>query len=211
MHQKLACWRIEKFSMRKSAYFTASCLDCYRYPTIIKQGVKMSINRCLEVIALVAFTTLAGCATIMGKSTPETLNIRSTPDQARVIITDESGTKIFEGNTPTSLPLEKKKSYFSGKKYDVRISKEGFEEQTVTVDTKVGGWYIANVLFGGLIGLLIVDPATGAMWTLDTNEINTSFNALKQGALTESSNTSSIVLLQDVPSELRNKMVKISH
>jgi hypothetical protein len=84
--------------------------------------------------------------------------------------------------------------------------KEGFEEQTVTVDTKVGGWYIGNFLFGGLIGLLIVDPATGAMWTLDTNEINASLNALKQGALTESSNTSSILLLQEVPSELRSKM-----
>lgn len=167
------------------------------------------MKRCIEIIALAALTTLVGCATIMGKSAPETLNIRSTPDQASVIITDEMGTKVFEGKTPTTLPLEKRKGYFSGKKYDVRILKEGFEEQIVTVDTKVGGWYIGNVLFGGLIGLLIVDPATGAMWTLDTNEVNVSFNALKQGALTESTNTS-IVLLQDVPSELRSKMVEIS-
>lgn len=169
----------------------------------------MKMKRCIEIIALAALTTLVGCATIMGKSAPETLNIRSTPDQASVIITDETGAKIFEGKTPTTLPLEKRKGYFSGKKYDVRILKEGFEEKVVTVDTKVGGWYMGNILFGGLIGLLIVDPATGAMWTLDTNEVNVSFSALKQGALTESTNTS-IVLLQDVPSELRSKMVKIS-
>lgn len=29
------------------------------------------------------------------------------------------------------------------------------------------GWYIGNLLFGGLIGMLIVDPATGAMYKLD--------------------------------------------
>ncbi len=160
------------------------------------------------LIATAALTTLASCATLMGQSAPETLNVRSTPDQARIIITDESGTKIFEGKTPTALPLEKKKGYFSGKKYDVRISKEGYDEQIVTVDTKVGGWYIGNILFGGLLGLLIVDPATGAMWTLDTNEVNVTFNALKQGAII-APNKANVVLLQDIPSVLRDKMVKI--
>lgn len=160
------------------------------------------------LIATAALTTLASCATLMGQSAPETLNVRSTPDQARIIITDESGTKIFEGKTPTALPLEKKKGYFSGKKYDVRISKEGYDEQIVTVDTKVGGWYIGNILFGGLLGLLIVDPATGAMWALDTNEVNVTFNALKQGAII-APNKANVVLLQDIPSVLRDKMVKI--
>ena len=59
------------------------------------------------MIVLLASTVLISCATIMGKSAPGTLNIRSTPDQASVVIADESGTKIFEGKTPTSLPLEK--------------------------------------------------------------------------------------------------------
>jgi hypothetical protein len=36
----------------------------------------------------------------------------------------------------------------------------------------VDGWYFGNLLFGGLIGLLIVDPATGAMYKLEPNEIN---------------------------------------
>lgn len=47
------------------------------------------------MIVLLASTVLISCATIMGKSAPETLNIRSTPEQARVVIADESGTKIF--------------------------------------------------------------------------------------------------------------------
>ena len=28
------------------------------------------------------------------------------------------------------------------------------------------GWYIGNIVFGGLIGWLVVDPASGAMWKL---------------------------------------------
>ena len=162
------------------------------------------------MIVLLASTVLISCATIMGKSAPETLNIRSTPDQASVVIADESGTKIFEGKTPTSLPLEKKKGYFSGKKYTVKITKEGYAEHSVTVDTRVNGWYIGgNLIFGGLIGWLIVDPATGAMWSLDTNEINTTLAASKQGAMIEP-NGAVIVLLQDVPVSLRDKMVKVS-
>lgn len=159
---------------------------------------------------LCASTVLAGCATIMGNSAHETLNVRSAPDQATVVILDESGTKIFEGKTPTSLPVEKKKGYFSGKKYSVNIKKEGFAEQNITVDTKVNGWYVAgNLLFGGFIGWLIVDPATGAMWTLDTNEISVTLEAPKQGRTVEP-NGNRIVLLEDVPLSLRGKMVKVS-
>lgn len=164
----------------------------------------------LAMMFLFASTVLAGCATIMGKSAAEALNVRSAPDQANVVITDESGTKIFEGKTPTSLPLEKKKGFFSGKKYAVTIKKEGFAEQTVIVDTKVNGWYIGgNLLFGGILGWLIIDPATGAMWKLDTNEINVTLDAPKQGMVIER-NKARIVLLEDVPLSLRDKMVKVS-
>ena len=32
------------------------------------------------------------------------------------------------------------------------------------------GWYIGNILFGGLIGMIIVDPATGDMWDYYTRQ-----------------------------------------
>ena len=152
---------------------------------------------------------LAGCATIMGNSAHETLNVRSAPDQATVVILDESGTKIFEGKTPTSLPLEKKRGYFSGKKYSVNIKKEGFAEQNITVDTKVNGWYVAgNLVFGGVIGWLIVDPATGAMWKLDMNEIDVTLQGPRHGRTVEP-NIARIVLLEDVPPSLRSKIVRV--
>lgn len=162
-------------------------------------------NLLIRSLTLFIAMSIAGCATIMGQGKPETLNVRSTPERAKVIITDETGTKIFEGQTPTSLSLEKKKEFFRGKKYDVQIISLNGEEKTITVNTKVGGWYFGNLLLGGLIGLLIVDPATGGMWVLDTNDIDVTFNTLKQGALKKN-----VVLLEDVPLALRSKMIAIS-
>jgi len=161
------------------------------------------------VASLLSLVMLISCASIMGKGGPETLALRSTPDQATVVITDEGGAKVFEGKTPTTVSLEKKKGYFSGKKYTVKISKLGFAEQSVTVDTKANGWYIGgNLLLGGLIGWFIVDPATGAMWTLDTNELNVSLDASQKANLTEPH--VNVVLLEDVPISLRSQMVKVS-
>jgi hypothetical protein len=45
----------------------------------------------------------------------------------------------------------------------VRVSKEGFQSRERKVDGTVNGWYFGNVVFGGLIGMIAVDPATGAM------------------------------------------------
>ncbi len=205
-----------------------------------KEVVKMTLSRLWKAAAgLLAPVLLISCATIVGKSQPETLNVRSSPDQARVVISDETGIKVFDGKTPTIVSLEKKKGYFSGKKYNVTLSKEGFKDHSVVVDTRIGGWYLGgNLLFGGLIGWLIVDPATGAMWTLNANEINATLESLPappspQAPEVQSApqspastpapqappathtrllqpDTAVIVLLQDVPESLRDKMVRVS-
>jgi len=68
------------------------------------------------------------------------------------------------------------------------------------------GWYIAgNLLFGGLIGYFIVDPATGAMWTLKNLHANLSL----QKASIQNKGIH-IVTLDDVPSHLHSKMVKLN-
>ena len=168
---------------------------------------KMFVWKAIAVI--LSLTMFLGCATIMGKSAPESLNIRSNPDQADVTITDEKGTKIFEGKTPTTVMLEKKKGYFSGKKYTVKICKEGCSDQSVIVDTKLTGWFFGNLLFGGLVGILIVDPATGGMWTLDTNELDVTLEMAKKTSESGSPQLG-VALLDDVPITLRHRLVRIS-
>ncbi len=49
------------------------------------------------------------------------------------------------------------------------ISNESGNDGLSVIDSSLSGWYIGNLLFGGIVGLLIVDPATGAMWKLPEN------------------------------------------
>ncbi len=51
----------------------------------MKKGGIVSGNAALMVTFIVMFL---GCATIIGKGNPETLNIRSTTEQATVTVTD---------------------------------------------------------------------------------------------------------------------------
>jgi hypothetical protein len=189
-----------------------SILVSYSLPYLIRELVmkKLSILLLLFVSTFLFILFINGCATIFGWGGSEEVNVRSNPDQAILTITDESGTKVFEGNTPTIVSLEKKKGYFSGKTYTLIISKEGYTDKTISIDTKANGWYLGgNLIFGGLIGWLIVDPLTGAMWTFDNNEVDVTLESQKEGSL-ESSNQVKVVLLKDVPESLRAKMIPVN-
>ncbi|CAD7287995.1 hypothetical protein [Campylobacter suis] len=108
-----------------------------------------------------------GCASIMNNN-PESFNLVSEPSSAKVIVKDvKADTIVLQNHTPFSITLEKKHGFFSGKEYLVNVSKAGFKDVSFAIKPSVSGWYIGgNLIFGGLIGYLIVDPATGAMWNL---------------------------------------------
>src|SRR3569832_1613787 len=111
----------------------------------------------------------SGCASNVGKRRAETLNLSSSPERADVTIADESGQVVYRGRTPTVVNLEKKRGYFSGKDYIITIDKSGDRTQAIMVKTRPNGWFLAgNVLLGGLIGYLIVDLLSCAMWSFDT-------------------------------------------
>ena len=61
----------------------------------------------------------------------------------------------------------------------------------------------ANVIFGGLIGWLIIDPATGAMWTLEDEVVNVAFGDDEVG---QTQNALHIASIDDVPSSLHDRM-----
>ena len=55
------------------------------------------------------------------------------------------------------------------------IKLEGYQNYETKLTKKFNGWYLGNIIFGGLIGL-IIDPITGAMYDLTPNEINAQMN-----------------------------------
>ncbi|MGE5470818.1 MAG: hypothetical protein ACM3X0_08490 [Bacteroidota bacterium] len=154
---------------------------------------------------------LGGCATIMGSPT-QTVPISSTPSEAKIMVKDEAGVEVFSGQTPTSVTLNKSTGrYFGGKTFTVTISKPGFKTQSIPVVASPNGWYIGgNIIFGGLIGWLIVDPLNGNMYSLSPEAIASSM----PGSDTAHNNratdgTIAVMLMQDVPQQLREKLVQL--
>ena len=45
------------------------------------------------------------------------------------------------------------------------MKKEGYQDALQQMDSTVSGWYIANIFFGGLLGMIVVDPASGGMYS----------------------------------------------
>lgn len=164
-----------------------------------------------NIIAIaISSILLTGCATIVGDKT-QLVPISSTPSEASIVITDETGTDIFKGLTPTTVTLPKSDgSYWGGKSFNVEISKAGYETQVIPVKASPNGWYVAgNFVFGGLIGWFIVDPMNGGMYTLSPQQISSSGNKDYTHNNSEK-DAISVVLLQDVPSELLGQMKKIN-
>lgn len=107
---------------------------------------------------------MSSCATIFNRSKP-TL-ITTNPSGAKVTITDQNQTVVHQGVSPTSAQLKASAGFFKAASYNVSISKKGYPTRNMELRSDISGWYIGNILIGGLIGMVVVDPATGAMWKM---------------------------------------------
>jgi hypothetical protein len=112
-----------------------------------------------------------GCASIVdGRDKQVKLN--STPPGARVTVFNKSGAQVASETTPAVLRLPRNHGVYTSETYNVRFDLTGYYPSEITIDTKLNGWYFGNILFGGAIGLALVDPMTGAMWTLSPTDVN---------------------------------------
>lgn len=112
--------------------------------------------------------TVTGCASIIS-DTNYPVSVNSSPGGANFEVRNKAGQVVAAGTTPGQVTLDAGAGYFSGETYRVTYRKDGYREQQSVIESGIDGWYWANILFGGLIGMLIVDPATGAMYTLPEN------------------------------------------
>ena len=158
----------------------------------------------LTTACLAAALTMTGCASIFSGTT-QTLTFKSVPDAANITITNKLGEKIHTGSTPATVTLKRGSGYFKPAGYQVTFSKEGFQTKTVQVKATVNGWYIANIIFGGLIGFLIVDPVTGAMYTLSPSDINTLLDAAQLSTTKKEQQSLTVMLVQDIPVDMMKR------
>jgi hypothetical protein len=81
--------------------------------------------------------------------------------------------------------------------------------QSVPLTAKINGWYFGNLLFGGIIvGMLIVDPATGAMWTLKDTVVATFQQTADAG--TPGQRKLQIVDINSLPMKYRGQLLALN-
>jgi hypothetical protein len=131
----------------------------------MKVGINYKRGIGYLVLGTLITNFMTGCASIVSDSNrPVTLT--SQPTGADIVITNKAGKEIFHGKTPTTITLETSEGYFTPERYSVTYSYPGYNPQTIKLEVGVNGWYFGNFVFGGIIGMLIIDPATGAMWSV---------------------------------------------
>ena len=147
---------------------------------------------------------LTGCATIVSKSSyPVAIDTR--PEGAQVSITDKKGKEVYKGRSPSTVVLKTGAGFFSRAEYQVRLSAPGYAEQVIPVNYKLNGWYFGNLLIGGWLGMLIIDPATGAMWKLETPPIDVTLQKLSAPI----GSTLKVMELKEVPESLKAQLVRV--
>lgn len=152
------------------------------------------------MLAAVTPWAVTGCATIM-KNGPSSVAIRSDPSEASLTIRNlRTGEEVLRGTTPHTVTLDADAGYFKAARYRVVVDKEGYDPREFDLEGKIrSGWYIGgNLVFGGLIGWLVVDPLTGAMWKLTPEEIDAGL-AERTAALRQDSDGLTVVLTEDLP------------
>ncbi len=162
------------------------------------------------VIGLILSTVLLinfSCASIVSKSYYP-LSINSTPSEANFTVLNNKGQVFFTGKTPQVLELKASSGYFKKATYMVRFELDGYDSKIIPVTSTLDGWYFGNILFGGFIGLLIVDPATGAMFKLNQLMINPLLTKTVAD-LGSDKNQLQIYSIDDIPESLKGALVKI--
>jgi hypothetical protein len=116
-----------------------------------------------------ALFSLSSCATIFSRS-HYPVYIHSEPVGATFTITSEQKGLVFEGETPSNVKLKASSGIFRKAKYAIRFTEEGYEEEVYALNASIDPWYFGNLALGvgGLTGILVVDPITGAMYKLKT-------------------------------------------
>ena len=158
--------------------------------------------RALNFTFVFILVLATACSTMVSKSTYP-VRIYSQPTEAEISVVDRNGKTVYEGKTPKVLDLKA-----SAGDYIVTFKKQGYATYSGKLKRSFDEWYVGgNFILGGLIGWLIVDPVTGAMWKLQDELIVT---LSPHTSSSFHNNQLCIITLDAVPVHLCSKLVRIN-
>jgi uncharacterized protein YceK len=110
-------------------------------------------------LAILVSCVVVGCATIM-HGTTQGIGFSSTPSGASITVDNQT-----HGTTPTVVNLDRKDTHI------VKIELAGYQPFEATITRSVSGWVWGNIVFGGLIGL-VVDAISGGLYKLSPEQLH---------------------------------------
>lgn len=153
-------------------------------------------------IMLLAFSS---CSSIISKS-EYAVAIASNPAASTFTVVNRAGLSVHSGVTPATVTLKSSSGYFKGEVYTFTFKKEGYPDKLFAMHSSIDGWYFGNILLGGLIGMLIVDPATGAMYNLPSR-IDVS---LDQAIAVADQNKITIAAFDSLSAEEKSNLIRVN-
>jgi len=153
---------------------------------------------------LLSLALVSGCSSIVSDS-QYPVSISSNPSQADFTLQNRDGKNVHTGRTPATVTLNASSGFFKGETYSLILNKEGYDEKTIEIQSTIDGWYFGNIFLGGWLGMLIIDPATGAMFKLP----ETADAQLNKVITAKSSTSITIAMLNAIPEKQRADLVPI--
>lgn len=159
------------------------------------------------LLLLLSTLLLSSCASIVSKSRYP-VSINSAPNESKIVITDKKGAVVFSGQTPVVVELKSGAGFFTKAQYQITLSKIGYQDKIVPLNYKLDGWYFGNILLGGigLLGIIAIDPATGAMFKIDNQYLNETLIPLNANTSNENLK---IFAYNDIPEEWKENLIEI--
>jgi uncharacterized protein YceK len=124
------------------------------------------------VLMLSISVLLYGCATVF-KGNKSEVGLTSAPEGAKIIVDGAE-----RGITPATLSLD------SGKNYQIRFVKDGYQETAVYVQGSVEAvWVVLDIVPGILLGFIpvLVDAITGAWSDLEPAAVSVTLAPVVSG------------------------------
>ncbi len=153
------------------------------------------------IFLIISSFFLSSCATIISGNTYP-LSIRTEPAGATVTVTNKKGKEIFTGKSPAKLKVKSGAGYFTKAQYFVKLNAPGYAEKIVTVNFKFNGWYVGNLAIGGALGMIVIDPLTGAMWRIADPVVDEKLEQSLEPIL-------KIISIADMPEDMKSRLVKL--
>lgn len=158
------------------------------------------------VLIGVLLLLLTGCASMYSTS-EYPVNIDSYPPNMEIVVTDRKGDIAYRGPTPAVVDLDARGGYFKRESYTVTLYDAGKAVGQTEIDGSIDGWYFVNIFGPTIIGMLLIDPITGAMWTLD-QEVTVYRDV--ESSETKSSSQPQIKSTEEVPEHRREGLITLS-